>query len=580
MYLSKIKNIINILFINKKSSRYLTLFLVITTILIPLDFLSLWMVANFTKFFSSELNRSFTETTSLFIFNIQFQNLQNYGILLLIVLLITFSLKYYQFYLSHFISAYIDSILSINSFKRILNLRMSTIDDANTSKYLSDLRSLNDLKAAVLLPFLQIFYSLISSSVVLIGLLKLSNIYILLFGSLIIISYILLTMILAPKMKKISKDLSVRFRQIYTVPAYACRDLINIRLYDQEDSIFKSFQREYNLLKKIDLQRCIYMGSPKLILEWVIFSSFVGVILVLNNFGNAFQILSGFSLYLYALLKIIPAFQLTYTSFTTLTTNSFLVKSIINLEKIIPYTRKLSLNNKSIKSSQIKENEKSFIEINSFKKLYGNKYIFSDLNLSFPNRGIYQFVGQSGCGKSTLMRCIAGLDFEYEGNIEIHLKNSSEKSILNQLNVKPSLWHSFVSYVPQNIILKNDTLLSNIAFGKDVLTLNTEEKNRIDDAIKKANLEEFIDGLPNGLYTKVNQYGGSLSGGQIQRIAIARAFFKSAPVMLLDEATSALDPLSEKYVLNSLKEYSRKYLVIFITHRDSSLITKNILKID
>ena len=61
MYLSKIKNIINILFINKKSSRYLTLFLVITTILIPLDFLSLWMVANFTKFFSSELNRSFTQ---------------------------------------------------------------------------------------------------------------------------------------------------------------------------------------------------------------------------------------------------------------------------------------------------------------------------------------------------------------------------------------------------------------------------------------------------------------------------------------------------------------------------------------
>tara|TARA_B100000989_G_scaffold278203_1_gene239779 strand:- start:29891 stop:31639 length:1749 start_codon:yes stop_codon:yes gene_type:complete len=578
----KLKDILKIIFIDKKSTRYSILLFLITNILIPIDFLCLWMISNFTKFLSTEDQINFYETNSSFLFWIQIKNFQSYGILLLFLLFVTFCLKYYQFYLSHFISSYIDAIVSNKSFKKILNLRISSTDDNNTSKYLSDLRSLCDVKAGVILPFLQIFYSLISSTVILIGLLYLSNIYILIFGSLIIICYLLLTFVLTPKMKRISKDLSIRFRKIYTVPNYACRDLINIRLYDQEDFLYKLFKKEYNLLKKIDLQRSIISGSPKLILEWVIFSSFIGIILVLNNLGNQLQILSGFSLYLYALLKIIPSLQLAYTSFTTLTTNWFLIKSINNFEKIVPYKRKISLEKNSIKLTQIlkKKDTRLSIEIQSFTKSYGNKQIFSNLNLKFPEKGIYQFVGKSGCGKSTLMRCIAGLDLEYQGKIKIFLNDSYDKTTLNQFDVKPSLWHSQISYVPQSIILKNDTLISNIAFGRDVHALNTKEKKRIDEAVEKANLKEFINSLPEGLYTKVNQYGGSLSGGQIQRIAIARAFFKASPLMLLDEATSALDSLSEKYILNSLKEHSKKCLIIFITHRDSSLITNNIIRIE
>ena len=124
MNLLKLKNIIKLLFIDKKSSRFSALFLIITTILIPIDFLSLWMIANFTRLLASGGNQLFSQDSSLFIPWIQYLNIQSYGIILLTLLLITFCLKYYQFYLSHFISGYIDSVLSIKSFKRILNLRI------------------------------------------------------------------------------------------------------------------------------------------------------------------------------------------------------------------------------------------------------------------------------------------------------------------------------------------------------------------------------------------------------------------------------------------------------------------------
>ena len=111
------------------------------------------------------------------------------------------------------------------------------------------------------------FYSLISSFVILYGIIRLSNKYILLFGFILLLVYLFLVFGLTPRLSKISKDLSKRFSKIYTVPMYACRDLINIRLYNQENFILGKFKNEYNSLKKLELQRSIIAGSPKMILE-------------------------------------------------------------------------------------------------------------------------------------------------------------------------------------------------------------------------------------------------------------------------------------------------------------------------
>ena len=581
MKLNLIKQVLNLLFISNRCSINTSIFLLITTILIPLDFGSLWMISKFTKVISEISNSNSIEYELINLFGISIYSLNSFGSILLFILGLSFILKYLQFVFAQYISSKIDSILSINSFERILKIRFSTEDDANTSKYLSDLRSLCDVKSGLILPILQLFYSFVSAIVIIIGLLYLSNSFVLLFGLLLLLIYILITILSIPKLSKISNDLKIKFRKIYTLPMYVIRDLVNIRLYDQEKFYVKSFSKDYSELKKLDTIRSIISQSPKLILEWIILSSFIFIALIISSAGDSTNIISSFSVYLYSLLKLFPSFQLAYVSYTYLSTNAFLLKSIKRFDNIKSFQQEIVYkkdNYNNFKSNE-RNNKLLSLVINSFSKSFSNnKKIFSQFNLILPSNGIYQFIGESGCGKSTLMKCIAGLDFEYEGSITI-VKDKNDL-YLNQFSTEPSYWHTFISYVPQNITLKNDTILSNIVFRNNLNKLTAKEKIKLEDALKKAYLYDYIKSLPNGLATEVTQYGGSLSGGQIQRIALARAFFKNSPILLLDEATSALDPSTEHHVLNVLREYSKNHLILFITHRESSLITNNIININ
>jgi subfamily B ATP-binding cassette protein MsbA len=121
-----------------------------------------------------------------------------------------------------------------------------------------------------------------------------------------------------------------------------------------------------------------------------------------------------------------------------------------------------------------------------------------------------------------------------------------------------------ISLVTQEVTLFNDTIFNNIAYGNFA-----EEK--ILKAISAANINEFIDQLPNGLQTQVGDQGILLSGGQRQRIAIARALLKDAPILILDEATSALDTESEKYIQTALKKLMKDRTTFVIAHRLSTV---------
>ena len=120
--------------------------------------------------------------------------------------------------------------------------------------------------------------------------------------------------------------------------------------------------------------------------------------------------------------------------------------------------------------------------------------------------------------------------------------------------------------VSQESILFNDSILHNIAFGKRNI-----DKEKIIEAAKIANADEFIRQLPNGYYTTIGDRGLSLSGGQRQRISIARAILKNPPILILDEATSALDTESEYYVQEALERVMKNRTSIVIAHRLSTI---------
>ena len=184
----------------------------------------------------------------------------------------------------------------------------------------------------------------------------------------------------------------------------------------------------------------------------------------------------------------------------------------------------------------------------------GNKPVLNNISLNVHPGETIAFVGPSGAGKTTICSLIPRFYDVTEGSISIDgidIRHIKKKSLRSQIGI-----------VQQDVFLFTGTLKENIAYGK--LDATDEE---IYAAAKRAHLDSFIQGLPDGFETQIGERGLKLSGGQKQRIAIARMFLKNPPILILDEATSALDTETEMVIQNSLNELAENRTTLIIAHR-------------
>ena len=172
------------------------------------------------------------------------------------------------------------------------------------------------------------------------------------------------------------------------------------------------------------------------------------------------------------------------------------------------------------------------------------------------------FVGHSGAGKSTIINLLPRFYDPQEGSIEID-KQNIKNITLNSLRKN-------ISLVSQDVILFDDTISNNISYAKE--NASPEE---IRAACKFAAADEFIEKLPQGYETMIGENGVRLSGGEKQRVSIARAILKESPIILLDEATSSLDADSEEIVQNAIKNLIKNRTTLVIAHRLSTIHNAN-----
>ncbi|MDQ7073331.1 MAG: ATP-binding cassette domain-containing protein [Gammaproteobacteria bacterium] len=177
-----------------------------------------------------------------------------------------------------------------------------------------------------------------------------------------------------------------------------------------------------------------------------------------------------------------------------------------------------------------------------------------DFNVHIPAGHCIALVGKSGAGKSTVIRLLAGFIQPTQGNITINAIP------LHQFDIAD--WRKQIAWVPQNPHLFQGSIRDNIALG-----MNHADDKAICKAAKLASIHDYIETLEEGYNTKIGERGQGLSGGQIQRIALARAFLKDAPVILLDEATANLDVESEQLIQQSIMVLAKNRTVIMIAHR-------------
>ena len=195
---------------------------------------------------------------------------------------------------------------------------------------------------------------------------------------------------------------------------------------------------------------------------------------------------------------------------------------------------------------------------------YEEEQILKDYSIELPEGKIVGIHGASGSGKSTLLKLLMRFWDVNNGRIRI-----SEKDI-RKINTKDL--RDMESYVTQETYLFHDSIANNIAVGKPEAS-----REEIMDAAKKASIHDFIMTLPDGYDTEVGELGDTLSGGEKQRIGIARAFLHDAPFLLLDEPTSNLDSLNEGIILKSLKESRKNQTVVLVSHRKSTMNLADII---
>lgn len=335
-----------------------------------------------------------------------------------------------------------------------------------------------------------------------------------------------------------------------------------IKVSNLENVFWERFSKPAYTYSSTMASATILANIPRFVLELVAFGGLLIIILYLMKTEDGFQeSLPILSLYAYGGYKLLPSLQQLYASFSQL---KFSDMTLDNLKQEL----------ESTESCSAASSNGSF-EFNDCIKMINVDYRYSNseskvlqnINLSISAGTKVAFVGPTGSGKTTIIDMLLGLLIPQNGKIKVDEVLLSPDNLLE--------WQSLISYVPQQIYLLDDTIASNIAFGEQ---LDQIDYQKLEQVAKSAQIYDFIrQKLPNGFQTVVGERGARLSGGEIQRIGLARALYKDPKLIIMDEATSALDPQTEKKVMDILDGVKKDVTVILIAHRLSTVMTCDII---
>ena len=312
------------------------------------------------------------------------------------------------------------------------------------------------------------------------------------------------------------------------------------------DEFEKNNKKFLNPQKKI----LFFNSLPKILIESVFVFSFLTLFLysVIKNFDTEELILTT-SIIFVLTVRLLPSL---YKIIVNLNSYKFCAEAIIELENFIV----------SIKTDFQKQEKLIFKKLLKFENVhfsFKDKEILSNINLEIHKNSRIGLIGSTGSGKSTLIDLIIGLLEPKKGKYFI------DDLSFKEINVKG--WMQGISYVPQKIFLFNSSIRQNITFKADNEQIDLA---RFNNAVELSGLSEILKNNTDKEFFQIGELGKRISGGQKQKIGIARAIYKDAPLIIFDESTNALDEKSEKNIVNNILSLKEK-TIIFITHNLNNL---------
>lgn len=339
----------------------------------------------------------------------------------------------------------------------------------------------------------------------------------------------------------------------------------DIKVQMKENKVIDYFKKDFHQLENNNYYFFIIEKLPKIILEFLAISILVLIsVFFINKVNNNItEILPVLSLILVSIFRFLPAFNAVTVSryYMRLTKPSVeIIVDEINKSSIITESQNFSDNEKNY---DLDKNR--YLEVKDLSFSYDNKSSrpLKNINFEIKKGEFIGITGKTGSGKSTLFLMLMGL-LKPEGGVVSHYGQNINKDI--------RIWKKKLGYVSQNIFLLNGSLKKNILLNFD--NSDDEECNYeiLNQCIEIAELKPKIDSLQYGLDTYIGINGSKLSGGEKQRLAIARVLYRDPEIILMDESTNALDEKTEDKILNNLRsETLNKKTILIISHRKNTL---------
>jgi len=346
--------------------------------------------------------------------------------------------------------------------------------------------------------------------------------------------------------------------------------LKQIRVLGKEKFFSEKLLKESNNFSNASKKHYKLQIIPRYLIECLLVTFIISLTLISVIFSqNPTELLVTLGIFGVASLRLLPSFLGVMAGLTSISNSKHIVSEIYenlrigNNGKNINFNFKSSKGNKSNETYLFSEN----ISLNnvSFRYPSNRNLAIKNISLKIKKNKSIGIIGPSGSGKTTLVDLLLGLYKPLKGDITV-----DNISIYKD----PAAWMRNISYIPQEVFLIDASIKSNIALGFDEKAI---DKKKLLQAVKLAQLTEFVAELDDGLDTIVGERGARISGGQKQRIALARSFYFDREVIIMDEATAAIDNETEKEIVRAIDNVHGKVTLIVIAHRFSTIKSCDVL---
>lgn len=372
---------------------------------------------------------------------------------------------------------------------------------------------------------------------------------------------LIITKVLKPRLNAVGRknqQIQSRIAKWRIQSIYGLKD---VKVLHREEFFVRNYYESGAIGANVARNYAVMNNTPRLLIETVFIVAMLSFILVFTLRGGDFtELLSKLAAFAMAAVRVMPA---TNRINTYLSEIAYAQPCLDYLYENLTESMKLDVNGsvtgllgeKGEENPPLTLTDRIALDHISYTYPNTDKPIFTDAHMEVKKGQSVGIMGPSGAGKSTIVDILLGLLHVQEGTITCDGRNVFENY--------PS-WLSKIGYIPQSIYLIDESIRDNIAFGIDADKIDDE---RIWEALEEAQLKSFVEELPEGLDTTIGDRGVRISGGQRQRLGIARALYHNPEILVFDEATSALDGDTETAVMEAINSFHGKKTMVIIAHR-------------